>query len=457
MEINFYVNGKSVHIDISDRKSLLDILRDDLGLTGTKKGCGKGECGACTVLMNRNRVNSCLVPAAQLQNAHIVTIEGLKTWRVYQLVESAFIKHGAVQCGFCTPGFVVSIISLILENHPSLTADQIKWKLGGNMCRCTGYTKIYEAVEEILSRPDIAQIAEQDWDSEFRRVAENQSRELKKIDELDDLIRGTTKEITFLAGGTDLLIQTEKWQSVEQIIDLASVDEISTTIANTGDGVLVGAAVPVSRILSHPLIKANYPILIDACQQIGSVQIQNRATLGGNIANASPAGDSLPVLNVLEAELWIGPKTKGEYKKESIDQIMLNPGEINLGKNDYIAFIYLPFQKNGKPFWYFRKVGQRRALAISKLSLAIIGCMDDDIVKEIKISAGSVSPRVNRAVQTESILTGHILTAERIDRACAELKKEINPISDIRSTNEFRSAICGQLLAEALYGMIEDG
>ncbi len=455
MEINFYVNKQPVNIDVPHTKSLLDILREDLSLTGTKKGCGQGECGACTVLMKRKRVNSCLVPAFQLPNSHIVTIEGLKNWRVYPFIEKAFIEHGAVQCGFCTPGFVVSVISLLLENQASLTADQIKWKLGGNICRCTGYSKIFEAVQELIRRTEIFQIAEQDWQVESRQTTDFYNYRLQKIDELDNLIRKSGKKITFLAGGTDLLIQPEKWQSADKIIDLTSVEEISTTIADMGNGILLGAAVPISQIVSHPLIETNFPILAEACRQIGSVQIQNRATLGGNIVNASPAGDSLPVLNVLEAELWIGPKSNGKYLKERTDQFMLNPGETNLKKNHYIAFIYLPFQEKENQFWYFRKVGQRRALAISKLSLSVTGYIKSNIIQKIRISAGSVSPQVKRAVQTESLLTGQLLSAELIEKAQSKLSEEINPISDIRSTDEYRSAICGGLLREALYRAIE--
>ena len=124
---------------------LLDVLREELRLTGTKEGCGEGECGACSVLLNGELVNSCLVPVAQVNGAEVTTIEGVASGDQLQAVQQAFLTHGGAQCGICTPGMVMAAISL-LEHHPQPTEADIRTGLAGNLCRCTGYMKIFEAV-----------------------------------------------------------------------------------------------------------------------------------------------------------------------------------------------------------------------------------------------------------------------------------------------------------------------
>lgn len=271
------------------------------------------------------------------------------------------------------------------------------------------------------------------------------------LSELDKIIRENKTELTYLAGTTDLMVQEKKWQSASAIVDLTSINEICQTLVISSSHALIGSAVPLSEIISNQTIQKKLPILISACRQIGSVQIQNRATLGGNIANASPAGDSLPVLNVLDAEIWIGPRQNGEFQKSKVDQVMTNPGETSLTNNRYIAFISIPFPKKENQFWYFRKVGQRKALAISKLSLAVLGWINNKKIIEIRISTGSVSPQITRAQQTEELLTDQVLTEELIEKARQSIMHEVSPITDIRSTDEYRRHICGEILREILY------
>ena len=167
MQINFTVNEKIIDLDLSPKKRLLDILREDLDLIGAKEGCGKGECGACTVLMNGKRVNSCLIPALQLPGSHIVTIEGLQNWASFNSIEKAYIEHGAVQCGFCMSGFVMSSAVLLAEISPPISIEKIKWKLAGNLCRCTGYSKIVEAVLDLSQQAEVIQKIKQDWQNAF--------------------------------------------------------------------------------------------------------------------------------------------------------------------------------------------------------------------------------------------------------------------------------------------------
>ncbi|HYE81048.1 MAG TPA: (2Fe-2S)-binding protein [Clostridia bacterium] len=148
MYIEFKVNGMEYGIDTDPGKRLLDVLREDLGLTGTKEGCGEGECGACTVILDGLAVNSCLVMAGQVRGKEIITVEGLETDGELDRLQKAFINNGAVQCGYCTPGMLMSCKALLMRNpHP--TEKEIRIAISGNLCRCTGYTKIVAAVKEV--------------------------------------------------------------------------------------------------------------------------------------------------------------------------------------------------------------------------------------------------------------------------------------------------------------------
>ncbi len=169
MKFKFSVNEKREEVDVSPKKCLLDILREDLNLTGTKEGCGKGECGACTVLMNGRRVNSCLVPALQIEGARMVTIEGLEQWQSFPAIEQAYIENGAVQCGFCISGFVMSTASLLTEVQFPVTESTIKSALGGNICRCTGYNKIIQAIQQVANQSNMVQQIIEDWTHAFEK------------------------------------------------------------------------------------------------------------------------------------------------------------------------------------------------------------------------------------------------------------------------------------------------
>ena len=145
MSVAFSVNGRRVRVDVSGATRLLDALREDLRLTGTKEGCGEGECGACSVLINGEVVNSCLIAAGQVEGCNVTTVEGLATNGALSLLQRAFIDHGAAQCGICTPGMLLAA-HVLLQRTRRPNADDVREALAGNLCRCTGYTKIIEAV-----------------------------------------------------------------------------------------------------------------------------------------------------------------------------------------------------------------------------------------------------------------------------------------------------------------------
>ncbi len=151
LEISLTVNGEPKTIRAHSMERLLDVLRRELGLTGAKEGCGEGECGSCSVVMDGVLVNSCLVPALQAQGSKIVTIEGLAGESRLLPLQQAFLDCGGAQCGICTPGILMAT-SQLLKKHPAPTMEQIKDGLSGNLCRCTGYTQICEAVAEAANR-----------------------------------------------------------------------------------------------------------------------------------------------------------------------------------------------------------------------------------------------------------------------------------------------------------------
>ncbi len=270
------------------------------------------------------------------------------------------------------------------------------------------------------------------------------------LDELDEILISSETKYDLVSGSTDLLVQEEKWLTYKNIIDLKSVKELSSEIIKTEDSVLIGSAVPFTEIINSELIKTNFPILAKACSMIGSIQIQNRGTLGGNVGNASPAGDSIPVLCALDSNVLIGPKVNGQFRTVKLSEYFTGFKTSVLTENEYIAYFSIPLESRNPSNWYFRKVGQRFSMAISKVSLALLIWLENNIVTKVSISTGSVNAVINRASKTEEFLIGKNLTDETIKAAVEIIKTEVNPIKDIRSNIEYRRHIAGELLKEAL-------
>jgi len=150
--ISFVLNGESTEVEIEPHLTLLQLLRDGLGLTGTKEGCGMGECGACTVLLDGKTLNSCIFPAMEVDGKSVTTIEGLTDAQGnLHPIQKAFIEYGAIQCGFCTPGMVLSAKALLDEN-PKPTEEEIRDGIAGNLCRCTGYLQIVQAIKAVSNQ-----------------------------------------------------------------------------------------------------------------------------------------------------------------------------------------------------------------------------------------------------------------------------------------------------------------
>jgi aerobic-type carbon monoxide dehydrogenase small subunit (CoxS/CutS family) len=149
MKIKLTVNNKNYSLDIAPHKRLIDFLREDLGLTSVKEGCSEGECGACTVIMDGKAITSCTTLAIQARNKEIITLEGLSQNGELDIIQKSFVRNGAIQCGFCSPGMIMSIKALLMQN-PSPTDEEIKTAIEGNLCRCTGYVNIIKATKEVV-------------------------------------------------------------------------------------------------------------------------------------------------------------------------------------------------------------------------------------------------------------------------------------------------------------------
>ncbi len=255
--------------------------------------------------------------------------------------------------------------------------------------------------------------------------------------------------IKVLAGGTDLMVTLNARVEVPPAyLNIWPLEELRG-ISEVGDQIRLGALTTYTQIIRSPLVQQYAPILIQAAKSVGASQIQNRGTLGGNIVNASPAGDTLPVLSVFEAELEIG--SGNATRKIPFNKFYSGYRKTELAPEELLLAVYLP--KTASTDWqYFRKVGTRQAQAISKIVLAMLGRKDSasQKIEAIKIAYGSVAPTVIRMPQTEALLVQQKPSLELIAQAQQSAMREVHPISDVRSTAEYRRLITGNILARAL-------
>lgn len=483
MRIEFTVNGIPRAIEAAPLRRLLDILRDDLGLTGTKEGCGEGECGACAVLIDGELANACLIPAVQLPGRSILTIEGLGRQEHPDRVQEAFLEEGAVQCGFCIPGMVMASYAL-LAKHPRPTREQIRIGLAGNLCRCTGYERIVRAVERAAGMPGAAASTPERIEADDPADAVNAMA--APASSLDAHWRETSfaaGALVPLAGGTDIMTGLQLGAEPPlRVLDLSTIPELQEialrgAIAGPGGASLeIGAAVTVSRLLEHSLVARHAPALQQAAELFGAPAIRNRATLGGNLMSASPAADLPPVLLALDA-IAIFAGAEGE-REVPLDRLYLGYRRTARRDGEILARIRIPLpavSAESSPTSIartpsrqhrqaFYKVGTRRAQSIAKVSLAgRLELSDDGTILLARLAAGSVAATPVLLWESAAWLEGQRLPhraqmpgtggrdenpffAEAQRRAAAE----VQPIDDVRSTAKYRRVVTGRLVRRFL-------
>ncbi|MGK7652219.1 FAD binding domain-containing protein [Roseovarius sp. B08] len=417
------INGTR-HQIVAAHRTILDVLRDDLGLLGTKKGCGEGECGSCTIIVDGHAVCACLQLASSLEGKYVETVEAIRETDLGREITASLAVHNGVQCGFCTPGIVMSAVGHFRQIRP---VEDIDASLEGNICRCTGYSKIRDALRDVERRSEPPRA---------RRSTRTRRDVLVELQAEPDRVA--------IAGGTDLLVKFEGKLRQSKFLDLTDIcDPVMTSISKGPQEISIGSLVTWSQIISDPVVSVDLPILQMVARGVGSVQVRNAGTLGGNMATASPAGDSLPALVALGACVEVdGPRG---LRQVAVKDFLEGPSQTALGHGELIVRVIIPVPVESN-WQIFRKVGPRRAQSIAKLSLALALTIQDGWLHEVGIAFGAVGPVPMTCPKTRSLLLARPLSKLRHDELAEYVRSEISPIDDFRSTSAYRSEVASRLL-----------
>jgi xanthine dehydrogenase small subunit len=442
LDVAMNVNGRTRRLRVRADARLLDVLRDELRLTGAHDGCGKGECGACTVIMDGRVVDSCLVAAFQADGTTIETIEGLAGADGLHPLQQAFVDEGAVQCGSCVPGMILAARTF-LDRRPRAAADEIRAALAGNLCRCTGYAKIVSAVARTAGRvrPTRPPAAPEPAAPSYFRP--------RSLEEALEILVQRQGEVRPLAGGTDVLVDRPRdGASGGALFDLTLVPELQG-IEETDDRVRIGSAVTHATIAESALVARFCPALPEACAGIGGPQIRNRGTIGGNVAKGSPTGDAIPPL--LAADATVHLVSISDRRDVPIDEFLVGPEQTVLAPDELVLGV--SFRKRPGVRGAFLRLGRRQGPSVSKLSIAVGITFKDGRPDWVRVALGGVGPTALRARDTEAALMGGGYDALR--KAIAAIANEVRPDDDVHSTREYRLAMCPLLLERAIRKITE--
>ncbi|MEE9327203.1 MAG: xanthine dehydrogenase small subunit [Cocleimonas sp.] len=455
--IEFILNHSLINLDdFQADTTLLDYLRLDRGLVGSKEGCASGDCGACTVViasiaddkksLEYKSLNSCICLLGTLHGKQVITVEGLKNnQETLHPVQQAMVdKHGS-QCGFCTPGFVMSLFAMS-KDYQKKDRNEIVKNIDGNLCRCTGYRPIIDAAQAVLDVP---------YSDSFDEQSDETIRRLKSIETSDstsfyipELISSFSKyylqqpQARLVAGGTDLVLDvTQGLKSLDKVIYIANVKELKAIDLNE-DELIIGAAATYEEC-ADVLIK-QYPALETHLDRLGSVQIRNVGTIGGNIANASPIGDMPPVLMALDAQLSL---QKGDVVRQvSIDDFYTGYKQTVLQQAEFIRDIRLP-KSQPNHFLHVYKISKRYADDISAICVAFnIQLTEEKKIVSCRIAMGGMAATVLRAQNCEKILLNQPLNSITLANAQAEILTDYEPLDDVRASREYRLLMAQNLL-----------
>jgi xanthine dehydrogenase small subunit len=466
MPMTFTLNGQAVTVtDIDPHTTLLSWLRAS-GLTGSKEGCAEGECGACAVMLLRpdkllcpddllhsdksgsryESVNGCLLLLASLENQEIWTVEGLSQKGQLHPTQEAMLQGGS-QCGYCTPGFVVSMAAEYYRKDRETFDIEA---LSGNLCRCTGYRPIKDAAES-LGKPDTNDVLAKRLEypaptpHSFESITKDSA--FYRPTSLPELFAILAKQpdAKLVAGGTDWMVEiNQRFSRAKTQISIDQLPELKT-FSWQEDFVEMGAGLTLSE-LEH-LLKNRIPILSEWFPRFASKLIRNRATLGGNIGTASPIGDSPPVLLALDASLVLASQTGERIVK--LDSFFTGYRQTILQAGEIIRAVRVPLPIASVSRFY--KICKRPMDDISTIAVGVTLELEADVVKTIRIGLGGVAATPVRAYQTEAALVGKPWTLRNLQASTETIKREFKPIDDHRGSAAYRVAMLGKVLEKLFH------
>ncbi|SOD92580.1 xanthine dehydrogenase small subunit [Caenispirillum bisanense] len=452
--IRFALNGRPLAVDgVPSHTTLLQWLRAD-GLTATKEGCAEGDCGACTVLLGTpadgtldwRAVNACLVLLPQVDGRAVVTAEGLAAADgTPHPVQSALAEAHATQCGYCSPGFTMALAAL--AQRPERDDTAILDAIAGNLCRCTGYRPIVEAARNLpqVDAPAAdASLAARlsEWSSEGLAYSAGAGRFLAPVTLAEALrLRAAHPDAWVWAGGTDLGLRVTKRLEVPgTVLFLGRVAELRG-LRESAEGLEIGAAVPYADALAALTDLA--PAVGDLVRRIGAAQVRNMGTLAGNIATASPIGDSLPPLIALGATIDLA--SPAGRRTVAAEDFVTGYRQTVLRSDELIVAIRIPRPAPGTRVAAY-KIAKRIDQDISTVSAAFALRVEAGRVTAMRVAFGGVAARPLRATVTEAVLLGKPWTADTVAAAKAAVAADISPMSDFRGSADYRRLVAANLL-----------
>ena len=438
MKIEFLLNGEAVTVDgNSPTRTLLDYLREECGLTGTKEGCNEGDCGACSIMITDDdgtkALNACILFLPQLHGKSVRTVEGLAAPDgTLHPVQSEMIENHGSQCGFCTPGFIMSMAAA--HQNGETNHDDV---LAGNLCRCTGYVPIIRAARaaEKFAKPKHLQI------NKLPVTKTIQSERVfvpKTSDELADWYI-KNPDATLIGGATDVGLWINKdLCDLSSIAFIGQIDELRG-IEISDSGMAIGASVTLSQL--HKAVAKKYASLGELVRRYGSTQVRNAATIGGNIANGSPIGDGPPALIALGAQLYL--RRGDDFRNMALEDYFIDYGKQDRKIGEFIIGVAIPEQPNNLKCY---KITKRFDQDISTLC----GCFNitrhSGKITSARIAFGGMAETPKRATSVEIALIGKPWTQDTITAAVTKFSTDYQPISDVRASAAYRAQTAQNLL-----------
>ncbi|MDZ7765965.1 MAG: FAD binding domain-containing protein [Melioribacteraceae bacterium] len=447
--IKFVLNENFIQTDVNPSLPLLDFIRKGKHLTGTKEVCKEGDCGACTVLLGElvdgkikyKTITSCIYPVGNCQGKHVVTIEGINKHELL-LQQQIFADENASQCGFCTPGFIMSFTFYLL-NNTKYSHDEAINAIAGNICRCTGYHSIIRAVDKVIAelkdvneQNHISYLIEKNVLPEMFLDIESRLKEIKL-----DQVEANEKSSIFIGGGSDLFIQRPD-DLLERNVTFLDQKHLNYIVENN-NRIELGGGTTFEEFKQSAILQKIIPTLERDIDLIASLPIRNSATIGGNLTNASPIGDLTIILLALNSTITL---SDGISERElPLSEYYLDYKKLNKNPNEFIKAVWFDVPQNNFHF-SFEKVSKRTYLDIASVNSSMLIEIDDNKIKKIFILAGGVAPVPKLLNETNQFLIGKEISLATIDSSLSFAQNEISPISDVRGTAEYKKFLLNQLI-----------